>query len=660
MATRRRPADLADHTWERVAAREVSRLVVIAPPWLGWALSLPLGIVLHRAWPGMAGALTLGGSALALALLDLHLTRQRKGLGRYLAALTTVAAGGWLGAVMASGISVHSPLARAWLIGGGTVAMIWTRWLHVHEAGDEAGMAKPFGLAALAAGFPGVRLIRSRVVDGATKGVIDHPGVEHDTMAKQTAVIEAHWPNKKGGLPPGSLVISRDPDAQGRSRVTIADPRLLNTSLPWPGPSRPGGSISEPVVIGRWQDGSPDSTVITGYHEQVMGMTGVGKTLGYAYSKLGEIISRRDAFVVTADLAKGSQFLGPMLPALHYNARTPAQFRALLEAVEASCIPRMEYLGDQNLGEWRPGCGLMYGFLWIEEAADAFEALGSDIEDYLFPMLRKVRSAGWSLIYSLHRASYDQMPTFLRDMVAQTTMGCNSWEAAKFGLSPAQAESDQCHPELWADDPEHYGKYYRSAKSLDKAHRLMAGRTWDWGRTTKLMAGHAAAFPASDRPFDAVTAPMMAKLLAPPAPAPAPARAMATAGARSPEPEEDGPMPLFPVDDDEDDLDLEALEGADLPLGADTGDDGPAVPVSPELALMRVRAQVQEWRRAGGVPSRRGGATDLVTVPDFDPLISEVGRQRTWIYAVMAKLEAEREVRKNPDGKGWHLLDKAS
>jgi hypothetical protein len=313
--------------------------------------------------------------------------------------------------------------------------------------------------------------------------VIDHPGVVHDDMAKAAASIEAHWPTR-GGLPPGMLSITPHEDGRARSHVVISDPRVLNKPIPWPGPSRPGASIAEPIDPGRWQDGTDASWVQAGHHEQVMAMTGAGKTMGCLYSVVGEIITRHDAFVVAADLAKGSQFLGPLAPALHHVASTPAQLRALLEAVEASCIPRAEYLGERGLDQWRPGCGLRYGFLWIEEAADAFEALGSDLEDRLFPLLRKIRSAGWSLIYSLHRASYDQMPTFLRDMVALTTMGCNSWDAARFGLSPIQIESDACHPEMWADDPDHRGKFYRHAPTLDKAHRLMAGRYWDWGPGT--------------------------------------------------------------------------------------------------------------------------------------------------------------------------------
>jgi hypothetical protein len=651
MATRRRPADLADHSWERVAAREVSRLVVIAPPWLGWAALPAAGAGLHRAWPGGVGAACVALAAAGLAVLDLHLTRQRKGLGRYLAAVTTLAAGVWLAWVMAGGL--HSPAVKAWLVGGGALAMAWTRWLHVHEAGDEAGMAKPFGQAALKAGFATVKLIRSKVIsDGVTKAVIDHPGVVHDEIVKAVPQLEAAWP-KPGGLPPGTITATRNPDSAGRTDVVFSDPRVLSRPVPWPGPSAPGTSIADPIVVGRWQDGTPAAWRQTGYHEQFMAMTGAGKTMGALYSTAGEIITRHDAFMVAADLAKGSQFLGPLAPALHYVASTPAQFRALLETVERSCIPRAEHLGALGLDQWRPGCGLRYGYLWIEEAADAFESLGADIEEFMFPLLRKIRSAGWSLIYSLHRASYDQMPTFLRDMVALTTMGCNSWEAARFGLSPVQIESDACHPELWGDDPDHRGKFYRHAPVLDRPHRLMAGRYWDWGPGTAKMREHAARYPASGRPFDDVTAPLFLPLLGPVSPVPAPAQRTATAPAPAATLEENDDMNGY-----DDDLDLDDLPGADLPIGTGGPPPGPEIPVSPELALTRVREQIQEWRAAGGV-ERNGQRSDVITALDFRELTGELGRARTWIYSVMPRLEAEGEIATNTSGTGWMIRAKA-
>jgi hypothetical protein len=295
----------------------------------------------------------------------------------------------------------------------------------------------------------------------------------------------------------------------------------------------------------------------------------------------------------------------------------------------------------------------MHGTLWIEEAADAFEALGADMEDFLFPLVRKVRSAGWRVVYSLHRASYDQMPTFLRGMVSRTTMGVREHDDARFGLSPVQIEAD-CSPELWADNPEDRGKFYRDAPPMAREYRTMAGRFYDWGPGTKTMAAHAAAYPASARPWDAVTAPYFAELMGAPAPAEPPARPSVTLTRDHQEDDMDGYDPR-----DDGPLDPDEIEDGDLSLGA-PATAGPEVPPSAELALDTVRKQIREWRARGGVPQRRGGPAPKVTIADLRPLAEQLGRQRTWLYWVMPKLEAEREIRRNADGDGWEILDRAA
>jgi hypothetical protein len=263
----------------------------------------------------------------------------------------------------------------------------------------------------------------------------------------------------------------------------------------------------------------------------------------------------------------------------------------------------------------------------------------------MFPLLRKIRTAGWSLIYSLHRASYDQMPTFLRDMVSMMTMGCNSWDAARFGLSPVQIESDACHPEMWADDPDHRGKFYLHAPVLDKAHRLMAGRFWDWGPGTRKMTEHAAKYPAAERPWDEVTLPLFLPLLGEASPVPR----QPAAASRAPAP---ATAAVTEEDDDMDDRYDEDMDDLELPLGA-PADQGPKVPVSPELALRTVRDQIIAWRAEGGVP-HRGERTDVVTVADLRELAGDIGRSRQWLYQVMPRLVAEGQLRPRGGGKpGW-------
>ena len=665
MARRRRPADLTDHTWEHVATRELSRALVWAWVWPALAGVLIAGAALHRIWPGGAGAAAVVLAAALLAAVDLYLTHERKGLARYFAAVTIALAGAWMAWVQAAGLAWHpmNAPARAWLVGGFAFALAWARWLHVREGGDEAGLARPFSKAALKAGFEGLRLVKIRKTDtGAVEAEIDHPGVTHDEVVKGRDSIESSWPRR--GVPPGYLTMTRNPDAAHRTRVVFADPRLLNRSLPWPGASLPGGSMAEPIRVGIWQDGTPVTFVPVGYHDQVMAMTGAGKSLGRMYSVLGECFTRRDGFVVAVDLMKRRQFLGPMEPALHYLADTPAKFTALLDAINASLPERTSYLGDKHLENWRQGCGLMHGTLYIEEAADAYLQIDADMDETLFPLLRAARSGGWKIEWSIHRASHEQQPTFLRSMAAFTTMGVRNASDAKFGLSEIQAQAD-CEPEMWADNTEDRGKFYMDAPSLAKRYKTMAGRFYNWGPGTGRMAEHAARFPASARPLDEITAPYFAGLTGPgrepvAASVARPSVTLTTAHEGDTEmtmnDDRDPLLAGWPGSDDP--IDPGEIEGADLPIGAGPrGGGGPEVPVSREVALAEMRKQIAEWRRTG-VPHGKRPADRRFAIPDLRGLTDRVGRSRTWLYAVMPVLEAEREVRR--EGDGWLILDKAA
>lgn len=662
MATRRRSAELSEHSWEHVLAREWGRVFVVLPPWLGWLLILGVAVALRRQWPGASGAAASAAASGFLALLLLHLTHHRKGFGRVFSAATTAAAGLWIGWVQMEGISLHAPQAQAWVVGGGTVALSWSVWLHIHEGGDEAGTSRLFGRATLKAGYEGLKLVAAKAAGGRVSGYVDHPKMTHEEFVKAMPSVEAAWPK---GIPPGSFTLTRDEDHAGRTRFVRSNPRNLKAVIPWPGPSVPrGGSIADPVTVGRWQDGTPVSYVAAGYHEQIMAMTGVGKTLGCCYSELGECMTRHDEAIFAADLMKRRQFFGPMDPALHYLATTPEQLRKLLDACNASLGARTDYLGSKYLGNWERACGLTHCCLWIEEAADAFEAIDSGIEDFLFPLIRAARSAGWRIVYSLHRASYEQMPTFLKDMVALTTMGVRNESHARFGLSAEQADAE-CHPEMWADRKEHRGKFYRDAPSIETQYQTMAGRYFSWGSTTKGMAEHAARYPATERPLDSTTLPFFAELMGQvrtPATAPAaqPARQTVTLTAERPPVTTQEDRDMYGEDEvlpaDLEPLRPEELEGGDLPIGQDV-DEGPAVPVSREMALETVRRQIQDWRREGGVPSGRGRSAEF-GIRDLRPLATQIGKTRTWLYTVMPDLESEREIRR--EGDHWVILQRAA
>jgi hypothetical protein len=159
------------------------------------------------------------------------------------------------------------------------------------------------------------------------------------------------------------------------------------------------------------------------------------------------------------------------------------------------------------------------------------------------------------------------------------------------------------------------------------------------------MTEHAAKYPAAERPWDDITLPLFLPLLGEASPVPR----QPAAAPRAPAP---ATAAVTEEDDDMDDRYDEDMDDLELPLGA-PADQGPKVPVSPELALRTVRDQIIAWRAEGGVP-HRGERTDVVTVADLRDLAKDIGRSRQWLYQVMPRLVAEGQLRPRGGGKpGW-------
>ncbi|MBQ1163813.1 conjugal transfer protein TraB, partial [Streptomyces sp. A73] len=57
------------------------------------------------------------------------------------------------------------------------------------------------------------------------------------------------------GISPNSIRIVADPETASQGELVLVPKDMLTVSAPWPGPSSPGGSITEALVVGRYEDG---------------------------------------------------------------------------------------------------------------------------------------------------------------------------------------------------------------------------------------------------------------------------------------------------------------------------------------------------------------------------------------------------------------------
>jgi hypothetical protein len=382
-----------------------------------------------------------------------------------------------------------------------------------------------------------------------------------------------------------------------------------------------------------------------------MGASGSGKGMGGAWNLLGEIITRPDACVVGADITKGEQTFGPLRPALHRFETDAKGARSLVDDVTSILKPRTDYLAERGFQKWEQGCGLSYLVAWYEETGRIWDKLGSRGESNLIESALALRSAGGTLVFSIQRNTWDEVPTLIRSQMASMCFGLNDANDCRFGLSEAQQNAGVNPAEWGIRTP---GKAVLDAPTIPENRIAMPFRTYHWGENADLMTAHAAAYPASARPVDPITAQIVG---ASPA-APAPARPPAALG--RPSVVLSGPRPdtrpgagdqadddLSDNDDLDPDDDLHDAEDAEvcaeylttddptpeLTAGIDDpievqDDDEPfdfehAEPVTPEAAREMFAAQLAAWQAEG--------RTEFA--PRDFPFIGRPGMRRAWVQA---------------------------
>jgi hypothetical protein len=632
-----------EDSFARLMTRELGKLVSQAKPWAIWPVLLLAGFVTHHFWPGGWTGLGVACAAILVSSLVIHLNHAagRKHFGRLMYPAITLGAGGWLAWVAWTGI--HSPQMASWFIGGITISTCWDVWVAAHADVQQPDVVTSFEAGAAKAGIA-LRLRSVKILPRKITGVLHTPpgSITHEALAKTVGLIEAGRE-----LPPGSISIAPDKDNAARHLVTISDPRVLRDAVPWPGPSRPGKSIAEPLRYGLWQDSEDCDVTVTGYHAQWMGMTGAGKTESALWTEVGETVTRHDAAVILFDITKGRQFGGPLEPALHALLTDPAEALEWMQRLHQARLARTNYLETIGLTKWVEGCGLTHLTVWYEEVYDVIEQFSkADLYETWESDVKADRSAGKRNVLSLQRADYTQMPTIVRGQLAKGCFGVDSPQDADFGLSPYQRNHD-CQPELWGTSQP--GMAYLDTPAIRETYRSMPMRWYWWGPDTSLIGEHCARYPASDRPLDHITGPILFP---------------GTTGVRLPvtvkipehlrRPSRIPPLPPAPLveppelahaswdDDDPSDIedddmltrrdpeprDPDADEPIEIPAGHEAAgyvfDTRPAAePADPDLA----RRTFRSW-----LARQHAGGTRTIGVADALPVRDQVGRSRGWLY----------------------------
>lgn len=616
-----------DTSWDRVKAAQASKLMTLAPPYLLWPIIGGIGTALHALF-GTPPAVTWSAMGLTvgtglLSAVTWLVSHQRGLLGRGSAAATTFAVCAWVTVASVTGFT-QPVVGWFWFVGGLVTCAAWNIRTVIRSKAGHSGVVDPlaflFDQGKDKAGLGGARMATLETGERKVDAVMALPAGERTVadVQKKTEYIEGAM-----GLPPGTMTVAANMDNAALAQVTLSDPRVLRTPLLYPGPSRPGASIAEPLRPGVWQDADDVGFVLVGQHLQVMGRSGSAKSLGAGWNLLGEMFTRPDVAVLAADISKGEQTLGPCREGLHRFETEKEGVSKLIRDVYGQIKPRTDWLSSHGFTAWEPGCGLTYWVVWFEEAAKIFAKVSDKDEELFQEIVKEIRSAGGSVVISLQRADWTQMSTLVRGQLSKMCFGVENSGDAAFGISEAQDDAG-CRPELWGN--RYPGMAYLDAPSVEESRIAMPLRTFLWDKTGEQMREHCAQWPAASKSLDEFTAAVVN--------VPATVGVTATvAGGDQDDEETFDPESVITTPDP----DPTVTAALDDPIEDDPDDEPfeftkPEPKMSPDAARGLVLDQLATWIDEG---------RQDFTTKDLRPIWEQAGMTRAWCQGFLRKLRAE-------------------
>ncbi|MFJ7334640.1 plasmid transfer protein TraB [Streptomyces sp. NPDC101116] len=619
---------------------------------LQWAESAAAGVGLTLASVGLTGATWWMGKAT---------TPQR----RLHSAITVAAASAWTTAACLAGPTA-GPLPDLYLMGAPAVALSWNIRMILRRNDDPAGQNGDKGL------LEKVGLARAQIGNAKVEPnrvtaplAVEAGEQTNDDVSKALGRIASAL-----DLPTSAVRYQPDPDSSRRGELVIVPEDMLAEAAYWEGPSNLGGSIADPLVIGRYDDGSPMYLWLpgdpdagrNGTHVLIAGGTGSGKG-ETALNLQTEILSRRDVLLWLSD-PKMFQDFRPLLPGIDWAAEGGTPTEVMVEAIQAVIPARTRWLGQHNYRQWIPaaaqvqndpthtcrsdgracGCpGMPYLVAWMEEAASTLRSLG---DDAFTGIAQEARSAGVSLVVSLQRPSYDQMSTSTRaSLPSVIALGCDPRDES-FSLPDTVLDAG-AHPGAWGN--RRPGYCYLVTPGIEETRYASPGRTWGFGPNAvslmEVLANWAQRNGATADPITAGAASSVAgnAYIGRPTPGGTPAANAA--------PDEDdmddtsyGPR----VDPEDADIDPEAELPDDEP-----GDDAPIFgqetgrKPSPEEARRLFAQALEEFERAGHM---------VVGPKDFMDWCDRNNLSRPWVSARLKEAALEGRLEPTNTTGRWRIV----
>jgi DNA segregation ATPase FtsK/SpoIIIE, S-DNA-T family len=378
----------------------------LAPLWMLGAVGL-VGVWLHVRhpdwWPWL-GVATAVLTALIATLAGVPRRRVSRWPWLYRTAeriytATVVAVvGAWLTAAAVIG-PIRSPLPLLAIAGTLACAVPW--WAH-HRRRAKVRVVRTLDAwpdIGEAVGLKGSRVL-SAMVD--RWGFTARIGLPRGQTVRQ--VIDAIPAIESGlGSKPGAVRVEADQARADRAilRVVSTDPHAA--PIPYPGAGRATHSITRPVQLGLFEDGTPAEVHVLRRNVLIGGIVDSGKS-GVVNVILAALVSSPDVVIWGIDL-KGGMELGPWLRCLDRLATTPEQAVNLLADAVAELDNRAAEQAERGERLWQPTAARPALVIVVDEYAE----LPDDAAPYADSIARRGRAVAVNLLAATQRPTQQAM-----------------------------------------------------------------------------------------------------------------------------------------------------------------------------------------------------------------------------------------------------------
>ncbi|WP_354641090.1 plasmid transfer protein TraB [Kitasatospora camelliae] len=511
-------------TGKGILAWNAHRAKPHTPPWLLTGATGAAGTLAWIPAHGSAGyAVGLTLSSVALTGATWWAAKSTSAQRRLHSAVTVAAATGWFTSVALAGW--NSLTFGTYWLGGGALALSWNIRQVMRRNPDAVQAATDTdGTLLEKVKLAGAKLRRTEVAPNRVTAELVLPAGEMTNDDVTRAL-----PNLASALDVATTAVRYlpDPASARRGELVVVPKDMLAEVVEWEMPTNVGGSIADPLSIGRYDDGSPlvlwlpgdPEAGRNGTHLLICGMTGSGKGDG-ALNVLCEILGRRDVIVWLSD-PKSFQDFHPLLPAFDWAVEGGAPTETMVTAFQAVIPARTRWLGAHGYRQWVPaaaeqqtdpghscqkgracGCeGMPFLVGWFEEAAATIRFMG---DEGFTEAAQLARAAGAALVISLQRPSHDQLSTSTRASLPSALVF--GLDARDEGMAlPGPVLDAGARPGAWAN--RRPGYCYLVTPGVDEQRYSSPARTFRFtGNAARVMEQLAAWTVRNGATVDPITA----------------------------------------------------------------------------------------------------------------------------------------------------------